>query len=69
LHLYHTNSGKHRETAGDFAVFGAPKHRQSRISAADEVPLADNFLEEQRKQREWPSREWFGACSFVPEGR
>jgi hypothetical protein len=38
-----------RKTAGVLLFFGSPGRARSRISAEDEVPLADNSWEEQRK--------------------
>jgi hypothetical protein len=42
------------ETAGRWLLFLRPDHRKARISAADEMPPAVNFLEKQRKQRNPP---------------
>jgi hypothetical protein len=43
-------------TAGVPLFFRSPDRQRPRFSATDEMPLADNFLEEQQKQREWPLR-------------
>jgi len=45
------NSGKQRKQRGLSLFFRLTSHRKPRISAANELPAADNFLEKQRKQR------------------
>jgi hypothetical protein len=48
--------GKQRKTAKEQPafplLFRAPNHRRPRISAENEMLLADNFLSEQQKQRD-----------------
>ena len=45
------NSGKQRKQRGLSLFFRLTSHRKPRISAANELPATDNFLEKQRKQR------------------
>src|SRR6266576_1724722 len=53
------NSGKQRKTAAEQRAvslfFTSPNHRQPRISAENEMSIADNLWAKQQKQRE-PSR-------------
>jgi hypothetical protein len=52
--------GKQRKTAKEQRAsrcfFRSPDRQRPRFSATNEMPLADNFWEEQQKQREWPLR-------------
>jgi hypothetical protein len=43
------NSGEQQKTAAVSLFFGGSKRPDSRISAANEIPLAVNFVEKQRK--------------------
>src|SRR6266481_408404 len=50
------NSGKQRRNSGVVSLFFiSPNHRQPRISAENEMSIADNLWAKQQKQRE-PSR-------------
>jgi hypothetical protein len=46
------------ETAGMSLFFNSPNRRRPRISAGKEVPVADNLLQKQQKQREVPCLVW-----------
>jgi len=45
---------KHRKTAVLPLLFASPNRTRARISAAEGMSLADNFLQKQQKQRKRP---------------